>query len=308
MKKTIRFLSTVCMIALLAAPFIMPAHAYDITEDSLTRWVAGLEYQGNVIFNEDDTITIMGNSGIVTYTGAKLPLNTTVTVRFKSAIVSDDGWGAIYICNDLDEEKLRDPDEGGGVRAFPWYGKGNVLSINIKNNRISFTNWFYDGLRPVNTMTEHGKYRFDDGTVEHTLIITTTLIDENTVKFDVNVDGGDTLPYTQYATDEEPMKTPGYISFACYDANEWLQILSVEIEDGIVEPSTEPDPTEPPATEPPATNPPETKPSETNPPATEPKDSADTETLDMTWIWIVIGAAVAAGVVAAVVVIKKKQA
>ena len=62
MKKTIRFLSTVCMIALLAAPFIMPAHAYDITEDSLTRWVAGLEYQGNVIFNEDDTITIMGNS------------------------------------------------------------------------------------------------------------------------------------------------------------------------------------------------------------------------------------------------------
>lgn len=228
---------SILLIAVLLAAFSFPGYASDTVGTSDSQWIVGEEYGGRVLFHEDGSISVLGNSGIVTYVGEKL-MDCTVTVKFKASVPSEDGWGAIYICNNVDTQLLRSLDDGGGIRAFPWYGQGFPLSVNIKNNRVSLTNSYIEGLRSVNTMTEHGKYRFQDPQVEHTLEIRTEQMDELTVQFDITVDNDDTLHYTQRSSGELPMKEAGYLSFACCKSSEWLQILSVKIDDRQILPLT----------------------------------------------------------------------
>ncbi len=332
-------IATVLMAILLMLSLGTTAFAYDILDDPASRWIGTdllADGGGPIVYNADGSVTVNGPSGALTYIGAKF-MDSTVTVRFKAYIPSDGGWGAIYMCNNVDVDSLRDLEAGGGRMAFPWYGRGLPLSINIKNNRISLTDSFIEGLRSVDMKTEEGKYRFDDPEVEHTLVIETEKLSDTSIHFVITVDGGDSLDYTLEKSDEHPMKDAGFITFAVNSVDEWVQLLSVEVDDELILPLTEEEQaelehqkadlaagTEPGTTEPettdPETNEPDTNETETNEPETnepetnEPDQPAQPQTKPeqsgegvSPVIWIAVGAAAVVVIAVVVIVLAKKK-
>lgn len=234
--KTIRKFVCFAAAALLIMSCPISAFAFDVVSDARSRWVIGDEYGGAVGWNEDGSFTVYGKSGIATYTGAKF-YDEEITIRFKASISSSDGWAAIYLRNNIDASLLTSKDDGGGVRAFPWYGKGQPFSINIKNDRVSLSQCYADELQPsgLGVNTTPGQYNPADG-AEHTLTFRCYDVNDTQTAITVYYDGKQAFDYSYtYNEGHEPKKEAGYLSFACYDTGDWLQILSIEVPDGSVD-------------------------------------------------------------------------
>ena len=234
--KLFRKFVCVAASALLVMSCSVSAFALNVVSDAKSRWIIGDEYGGAVGWNDDGSFTVYGKSGIATYTAVKF-YDEEITVKFKASISSSDGWAAIYLRNNINASLLTSKDDGGGVRAFPWYGKGQPFSINIKNDRVSLSQCYADELQPsgLGVGTVPGQYNPGDGK-EHTLTFKCYDMSDTQTAITVYYDGKQAFDYS-YTYDEEhaPKKEAGYISFACYDAGDWLQILSVEVPDGTVE-------------------------------------------------------------------------
>ncbi len=228
----------ICLAAalVLVVSCSVSAFGLNVLEDAKSRWILGDEYGGAVGWNDDGSFTVYGKSGIATYTGVKF-YDEEITVKFKTSIASADGWAAIYLRNNIDASLLTSKDDGGGVRAFPWYGKGQPFSINIKNDRVSLSQCYADELQPsgLGIGTPAGQYNPCDGS-EHTIKFKCYELNSNQTIITVYYDGVQAFDYSYtYNEEHEPKKEAGYLSFACYNSGDWLQIISVEAPDGTVE-------------------------------------------------------------------------
>lgn len=235
MNKIKRIICAVIALALVMS-CSLTTFAQDVVKDAKSKWVLGDEYGGAVGWNDDGSFTVYGKSGIATYTASKF-FDEEITVRFKASIALDSAWAAIYLRNNIDADLLLSKDDGGGVRAFPWYGKGQPFSINIKNNGVSLSQCYADELQPsgLGIGTPKGQYNPADGK-EHTITFKCYEISDTQTTITVKYDGVQAFDYTYTHEDtHEPKKEAGYLSFACYESGDWLQILSVEVPDGSVE-------------------------------------------------------------------------
>lgn len=226
--------------AVIAIIFLMTcsitAFAQDVVDDAKSKWILGDEYGGAVGWNDDGSFTVYGKSGIATYVGSKF-FDQEITVKFKASIAAEGSWAAIYLRNNIDADLLLSKDDGGGIRAFPWYGKGQPFSINIIKDRVSLSQCYADELQPsgLGIGTVPGQYNPCDGN-EHTITFKCFEVGDNQTTITVKYDGVQAFDYTYTHEDtHEPKKEAGYLSFACYDSGDWLQILSVEVPDGSVE-------------------------------------------------------------------------
>ena len=319
--------SIVCILC--SASALSASAAVDVVDDARSKWVVGEGYGGSVEFQDDGSIMLRGKSAIVTYTGARF-LEEEITVHFKASLENE--WAAIYVRNNINEEYLMDPDNGG-LQGFPWVGRGYPFQIGLMKNVMGISQNYTNNVNPQSVVkSAENVYTPGDGK-EHTLTFKVSDISDDQMLITVKYDGQQIMDYTETASAAAPMKEAGFLSFVCYNPGDYFHILSVEAPDGSVELTTDPTPTEPNKPDPTepgntdetepaggdnseaaATGKPTAAQNNSSSGASKADDESGSGKADSSagWVvWVVVGVIAAAAVAVAVIIIvrkKKKQA